>query len=86
MDSQQRGREILDEIATEDIDAEIELDLAEGPPAEAITRAAMVRDADEIVVGSRGHERFRRAIGSVSHALLHEADRPLIVVPLPRSD
>jgi nucleotide-binding universal stress UspA family protein len=85
-DSQQRGREILDEIATADLDAEIELDLAEGPPAEAVTRAAIVRDADEIVVGSRGHGRFRGAIGSAAHALLHEVDRPVVVVPLPRSD
>ena len=65
---------------------EIELDLAEGPPAEAVNRAAMVRDADEIVVGSRGLGRFRGAIGSVSHALLHEADRPVVVVPLSRAD
>jgi hypothetical protein len=31
--------------------------------------------------GSRGLGRFRAALGSVSHAVLHEADRPVVVVP-----
>lgn len=83
-DSQLRGREILEELQSHDgLGAEIELDLAEGPPAEAVARAALVRDADEIVVGSRGLGRFRGAFGSVSHALLHDADRPVVVVPQP---
>ena len=34
------------------------------------------------VVGTRGFGRFRAALGSVAHALLHEADRPVVVVPL----
>jgi nucleotide-binding universal stress UspA family protein len=84
-DSQLRGREVLDELqGSDELGADLEFDLAEGPPAEAIVRAAAVRDADEIVVGSRGLGRFRGAFGSVSHALLHEADRPLVVVPQPR--
>ena len=83
-DSQLRGREVLDELqGSDELRAELEFDLAEGPPAEAIVRAAAARDADEIVVGSRGLGRFRGAFGSVSHALLHEADRPLVVVPQP---
>lgn len=36
-----------------------------------------------LIVGSRGLGRFRGAFGSVSHALLHEADRPVVVVPRP---
>jgi nucleotide-binding universal stress UspA family protein len=42
---------------------------------------AHAHDADEIVVGARGLGRFRGALGSVSHDLLHEADLPLVVIP-----
>jgi nucleotide-binding universal stress UspA family protein len=83
-DSQLRGRDLLDELRSDDgLGPDVKLDLLEGPPAEAIARAAAVRDADEIVVGTRGLGRFRGAFGSVSHALLHEADRPVVVVPQP---
>jgi nucleotide-binding universal stress UspA family protein len=40
-----------------------------------------VRDADEIVVGARGLGRVRALLGSVSHELLHIADRPVVVIP-----
>jgi nucleotide-binding universal stress UspA family protein len=80
--SQGRGRELLEELQNDpELSSRIETDLAEGPPAEALARAALVRDAAQIVVGSRGLGRFRGAFGSVSHALLHEADRPVVVVP-----
>lgn len=80
--SQLAGREVLDGLqASDGLGPSVEFDLVAGPAAEAIVRAADVRDADEIVVGSRGLGRFRGAFGSVSHALLHEADRPLVVVP-----
>lgn len=83
-DSQLRGRELLDELQSQDgLEPDVEFDLLEGSPAEAVARAAVVRDADEIVVGSRGLGRFRGAFGSVSHALLHEADRPVVIVPQP---
>lgn len=81
-DSQSRAQEYLDELAGSDgLLADIEFDLLEGPPAEAMVAAALARDAGEIVVGTRGLGRFRGAFGSVSHALLHEADRPVVVVP-----
>jgi nucleotide-binding universal stress UspA family protein len=81
-----RGRELLDEVESGGgLPAGTDFELLEGPPAEAIARAAIVRDADEIVVGSRGLGRFRGAFGSVSHGLLHEADRPVVVVPEPRT-
>jgi nucleotide-binding universal stress UspA family protein len=83
-DRQARGRELLDDLM-ERLGSEdgIETDLVEGSPAEALVRAAQARDAEEIVVGSRGLGGIRAAIGSVSYALLHEADCPVVVVPEP---
>jgi nucleotide-binding universal stress UspA family protein len=54
--------------------------LMPGPPAEAILRVAEVRDADEIVLGSRGLGRARALLGSVSHDVLHRADRPVRII------
>jgi len=75
-----RGR--ADEVLRELRDRSgLETDLVQGPPAEALARSAQARDAAEIVVGARGLGRFRGALGSVSHGLLHEADRPVVIVP-----
>jgi nucleotide-binding universal stress UspA family protein len=59
----------------------VETDIVMGPPVEALTRTAQARDAAEIIVGARGLGTFRAALGSVSHDLLHEADRPVVIVP-----
>ena len=81
-DSQARARELLDQLEREaSLGVDLHTDLAEGPPARALARAAAAWDAVEIVVGSRGLGRFRAALGSVSHELLHEADCPVVVVP-----
>jgi nucleotide-binding universal stress UspA family protein len=73
---------VLDEMRpiAEQVETPIEFSVLEGSPAEAIIRAAAVRDADEIVVGSRGLGRIRGALGSVSQELLREAARPVLVV------
>ena len=73
-----RGEALLEELSD---DPRIETELLAGPPAEAIARVAAARDADEIVVGSRGFGAVRAALGSVSHKLLHLADRPIVVIP-----
>ena len=75
---QQRARELTRRI--DDLPG-VETDIVEGPPVDALVRTAQARDAAEIVVGARGLGRFQAALGSVSHALLHEADRPVIIVP-----
>jgi nucleotide-binding universal stress UspA family protein len=62
-------------------DAQLETSLLEGPAARAVLSAADARDADEIVVGSRGFGPVRGALGSVSHALLRDADRVVVVIP-----
>jgi nucleotide-binding universal stress UspA family protein len=60
---------------------EYETELVGGPPAEAIANVARTRHADEIVVGARGLCLVRALLGTVSHELLHIADRPVVVIP-----
>ena len=62
-------------------DTAVAPELIEGEPAEALSRVARQRGAREIIVGSRGLGRFRSVLGSVSHALLEHADRPVVIVP-----
>jgi nucleotide-binding universal stress UspA family protein len=50
-------------------------------PAKAIADVAATRQADEIVVGSRGYGRARALLGSVSHELIHLAHCPVTVIP-----
>ncbi|HWH28162.1 MAG TPA: universal stress protein [Mycobacteriales bacterium] len=55
-----------------------------GAPAAVLTEAS--RDADLVVVGTRGHGALSRAVlGSVSGSLLHHAHAPVAVVPEPRA-
>jgi nucleotide-binding universal stress UspA family protein len=58
-----------------------ETELIGGPPAQALAYVARARNADEIVVGARGLGPVRALLGSVSHELLHIADRPVLVIP-----
>jgi nucleotide-binding universal stress UspA family protein len=80
--SHDAAQRVLDEMRpiAEQVETPIEFSVLEGPPAEVLIRAAAVREADEIVVGSRGLGRIRGALGSVSQELLREAARPILVV------
>ncbi len=79
---QAHGRELLRALEEQGVlGAELTTSLLEGPPARAIVAAADARDADEIVIGSRGFGPLRGVLGSVSHAILHEAARPVVVIP-----
>ena len=54
----------------------------DGSVSETILNLARSHDAAAIVVGSRGLTGLKSMLlGSVSHGVLHHADRPVIVVP-----
>ena len=79
---QAQGRDLLRSLEEQsDLGVELTTSLLEGPPARAIVAAADARDADEIVIGSRGFGPIRGVLGSVSHAVLHGADRAVVVLP-----
>ena len=60
---------------------EIEQDLAVGPPAEAILRAADARKCDLIIMGARGLSDLQGLLlGSVSHKVIHHAECPVMIV------
>jgi nucleotide-binding universal stress UspA family protein len=78
------AREFLESAVAEAKTAEPSLDvigeLAEMRPAAALLAAA--RDADLLVVGSRGHGGFAGLLlGSVSSQCAHHAPCPVVVVP-----
>jgi nucleotide-binding universal stress UspA family protein len=78
------GEALLDALPLQDgplAGPAYEKELIGGPAAHSIAEVARVRTADAIVVGGRGLGRVRALLGSVSHELLHIADRPVIVIP-----
>jgi nucleotide-binding universal stress UspA family protein len=82
VESQGVAERILDELrpVAEQSDIRVEYEVLEGPPADALIRLATVREAHEIVVGSRGRNRLHATLGSVSSDLLREAARPILVI------
>jgi nucleotide-binding universal stress UspA family protein len=83
-DHRSRGEATLGALAMTDdplLATNFETELLDSPPAEAITRVAEARGADEIVIGSRGLGRVRSALGSVSQEVLHRATVPVVVIP-----
>ena len=61
-------------------DVEVAYEVVEGDPVDTVLELARARDVDLIVVGSRGLGSVRGLVlGSVSNAILHQADRPVLV-------
>jgi nucleotide-binding universal stress UspA family protein len=61
-------------------DVDVEYEVVEGDPVDGILELARSRDVDLIVVGSRGLGAVKSVVlGSVSNAVLHQADRPVLV-------
>jgi nucleotide-binding universal stress UspA family protein len=68
----------LEVAAAADVQGDYEI--LEGSPAETILELARARDVDVIVVGSRGLGPVAGTLlGSVSGAIVHGADRPVLV-------
>lgn len=62
---------------------EVTVEVAAGEPTEELVRAS--RDADMLVVGSRGTSGFTRLLlGSVSSQVVHHAACPVVVIPASR--
>jgi len=77
-----RARKALAEAVAraEDHDISCEAIALTGNAADEIDRLARERDADLIVVGTRGLGPFKAVLlGSVSTAIAHRADRPVLV-------
>ncbi len=59
---------------------EVTVSVAEGEPAEELVKAS--RDADLLVVGSRGGGGFARLLmGSVSIHVAHHSQCPIVIIP-----
>jgi nucleotide-binding universal stress UspA family protein len=79
----EHAREILTQAEEEAqrVGVTCESDILEGDPADCIAEAARYREADLVVVGSRGHGAIASAlIGSVSRNLLTASPVPVMVV------
>jgi nucleotide-binding universal stress UspA family protein len=77
------ARTIVNEASAEAAGAGVttQVDILEGDPSERIIELGAARDADLIVVGSRGRNRVTSTVlGSVSDAVSQKADRPVLVV------
>ncbi|MEA3340919.1 MAG: universal stress protein [Chloroflexota bacterium] len=77
------GEEIVGEAVKELESAglTVEIELLEGPMAEAILRVAETREADLIIVGARGSSSLRGLLlGSVSQKVIQHATCPVLVV------
>ncbi|MDQ3822775.1 MAG: universal stress protein [Actinomycetota bacterium] len=70
------------EILVRQEGCEADAEIFEGNPAEQVVELARARNAPLIVVGSRGLGAVAGALlGSVSSAIIHRSDRPVLVVP-----
>jgi nucleotide-binding universal stress UspA family protein len=73
-------RELAD--ANPDAGVTVERHVEEGLAADVIIDAS--KDAELIVVGTRGRGAIATLVlGSTSQAVIHHADRPVVVVPVP---
>ena len=77
------GEEIIEDARRrlEQVSVEVEEDLLEGPAADAIVSAAEARNADLVVMGTRGMGSLKGLlVGSVSTKVTHHAPCPVLVV------
>ena len=76
------AKDVLDETAgkLKPFGYQVRVSATLGPPVDGILQEARASNPDLILVGSRGRRGVTRMVlGSVSHALLHQATYPLMV-------
>jgi nucleotide-binding universal stress UspA family protein len=80
------GRALIDELLLEGsdslFDVDIEVEVSDQDPVNALIDAAQRHNARAIVVGSEHHSRLHRAMGTVITGLLNTSSVPVITVPL----
>ncbi|MCB9100913.1 MAG: universal stress protein, partial [Anaerolineales bacterium] len=77
------GQAILDQARQQlgEVSILVKEELLEEPAAEAILNVAQIRQADLIVMGTRGRSSLEGLLlGSVSQKVIHHADCPVMVV------
>jgi nucleotide-binding universal stress UspA family protein len=81
----ERAQEVIEHARhhAEASEVEIEAEIVEKDPAQALVDVANRHDARMIVVGSRSERPLKGVVvGSTPYRLLHIADRPVLVVPV----
>ena len=73
--------ELEEESGVDLSEVDYETELIGDRPARAIAGVAAAREADEIIIGTRGFGRARALLGSVAHELIHLAECPVTVIP-----
>jgi nucleotide-binding universal stress UspA family protein len=83
------GREITDPVVEElrAAGAKVDVELLEGPAAEAILRVTETRECDLVVLGNRGLGAVTSLLlGSVSHKVLAHSTVPVLVAGAPQPE
>lgn len=80
------GRAVIDELMMEGgdalLDVDVDTEVLDEDPVQALTGAARRHGADAIVIGSEHRSKLRAVIGTVTGELLKETPVPVIAVPL----